>query len=139
MSSSPSSFPNPSAAVIYNRYVRIVNPIAVLGEDAACKFLVKKGYKIVERNFRKGYGEIDVIAHQNGTLVFVEVKTRTSSLYGSPFEAISPFKLKSIIKAAQFYAYVFRPKKADNIRIDAIGVWVKNGSVVKIEHLEGIT
>lgn len=55
----------------------ISNPTAKLGE-----YLENKGYKIIERNFRKGYGEIDIIATHKNILVFVEVKTRTTFLFG---------------------------------------------------------
>lgn len=119
--------------------MRIVNPTAVLGEDAACNYLSEKGYEIIERNFRRGYGEIDIIALFEKTLVFVEVKTRTSSKFGTPFEAISPWKLKTLIKAAQYYKYVLHPELPESIRFDAIGVVVSNRTIKKIEHLTGIT
>lgn len=118
--------------------MRIVNPTAVLGENAACQHLIKKGYKILERNFRKGYGEIDIIALDKKTLVFIEVKTRSTTLYGTPFEAISPYKLRLLIKGAEFYRYILHPELPEDMRIDAIGVTVKNGTVTGIEHLEGI-
>lgn len=118
--------------------MRIVNPTAVLGETAACEYLIKKGYKILERNFRKSYGEIDIIALQNKTLIFVEVKTRTNDQYGTPFDSISPTKLKTLKKGAEFYAYVLHPNLGNDIRMDAIGVMVKNGKVASIEHIEGV-
>lgn len=119
--------------------MKIVNPTAVLGEDAACKFLLKKGYTILERNFRKGYGEIDVIATEGDTLVFIEVKTRTSDKYGTPFEAIPPWKVKLIVKGAQFYKYILHTELPDNLRIDAIGVRVWGDEVLSIEHLKNIS
>ena len=119
--------------------MRITNPTAVFGEDEACKFLVKKGYRILERNFRKGYGEIDIIALHGQTLVFVEVKTRSSSKYGTPFEAISAHKLKLLIKGANFYKYILHPHLPDEMRIDAIGVMVWGNEVLSIEHLENVS
>ncbi len=119
--------------------MRIVNPIAVLGEDAACEYLSKNGYKILERNFRKSYGEIDIIAVKNETLVFVEVKTRTSDKFGTPFEAISPSKIKMLIKGAKFYRYVLHEELPENLRIDAIGVRVWGNEILSLEHLENIT
>jgi|SRR3989344_2563498 len=74
----------------------IPNPTARLGEKLAGEFLEKQGYKIIERNFRKGYGEIDIIALDKKTLVFVEIKTKTSNAFGTPFEAITPFKIKAL-------------------------------------------
>jgi putative endonuclease len=101
--------------------MRIVNPKAVLGEDLAEKYLKSKGYKILERNFRKGYGEIDIIALKDDTLVFVEVKTRTSTKFGTPFEAISPFKLKALERTALFYKNL-HPELPSALRIEAVSV-----------------
>ena len=83
--------------------MKIVNPTAKLGENKACEYLQKLGFKILERNYRKTYGEIDIIALDKDVLSFIEVKTRTSNLFGSPLEAITPWKLRSLIKTAQFY------------------------------------
>lgn len=110
-----------------------------MGENAACDYLLKKGYKILERNFRKGYGEIDIIALDKKTLVFVEVKTRSSAKFGTPFEAISPSKLNLLIRGASFYKYVLHPELPDELRIDAIGVTVWGNEVINIEHLENIS
>src|SRR3989344_4381790 len=119
--------------------MRIVNPTAQKGENIACEFLKKKGYKIIERNFRKGYGEIDIIAIKDKTLVFVEVKTRTSNAYGTPFEAISYFKLKSLVKTAQFDK-VLKPRVPDRLRIDAIsGVRDKSKDTTNVEHMENVS
>src|SRR3990167_9583378 len=113
--------------------MKIANPIARIGEELAASLLKKNGYKIIERNFRKGYGEIDIIALKNGVLVFIEVKTRTSSKFGAPFEAITPWKLKSLVKTAQFYKslHLLLPQA---LRIDAVSVKLSNdNSVEKIE------
>lgn len=119
--------------------MKISNPIAIKGEDLAAKFLKEKGYKIIERNFRKGYGEIDIIAIQGRTLVFVEVKTRTSNQFGTPLEQISFFKLKSLIKTAQFYK-LLNPKLPESLRIDAISVLLDySNNPVNIEHIENIS
>lgn len=118
--------------------MKIVNPTAVLGEDVSCLYLVKRGYKILERNFRKGYKEIDIVALDKDTLVFIEVKTRTSQSYGSPFESIAPWKLHSLITMAKFYK-LLNPHLPDIMRIDAIGVTVFEGRVENIEHLQNIT
>ena len=113
--------------------MRIANPIALFGEDKACGYLRKNGYKIVERNFRKGYGEIDIIATHNGTLVFIEVKTRTSNSFGSPLESITPWKLKSLVKTAQYYKMI-HPKLPDSLRIDAVSVVLSGDN--KVESIE---
>lgn len=119
--------------------MRIVNPTAILGENAACDHLRKKGYEIIERNFRKKYCEIDVIARKGGVLVFIEVKTRSNSNFGTPFEAISKGKLQKIISAAKYYKYVLHPDSPDDLRIDAIGVLVRNGKIESIEHLVNVS
>lgn len=119
--------------------MKITNPVAVIGEDKACEFLKKKGYKIIERNFRKGYGEIDIICLKDKTLVLVEVKTRTSTAYGTPLEAISYYKLKSLIKTAEFYKHLHK-ELPEAMRIDAISVMLDNiGNVSSIEHTENIS
>ncbi len=119
--------------------MKISDPIAIRGEELATKYLKDKGYKIIDRNFRKGYGEIDIIATHKKTLVFVEVKTRTSKLFGSPFEAITYFKLKTLRRTAEFYK-VLNPKLPDLLRIDAVGVLLdENENLVTIEHIENIT
>lgn len=118
--------------------MKITNPTAVLGEDYACKYIAQKGYKIIERNFRKGYGEIDIVALDCDTLVFIEVKTRSSAFFGSPFESVAGLKLKTLIKTAQYYKYI-HPELPDSIRMDAIGIIIADNKVKKIEHLENIT
>lgn len=119
--------------------MKIVNPIAVIGEDLACEFLKKKGYKIIERNFRKGYGEIDIVCIKNKTLIFVEVKTRTSNAFGTPIEAISYYKLKSLIKTAEFYSHL-HPEFPSALRIDAISIKLDvSGKASSIEHTENIS
>lgn len=119
--------------------MKIVNPIAKLGEDKACEYLHQHGYKIIERNFRKSYGEIDIVATDKDTLVFIEVKTRTSNSFGSPLESITYWKLKSLIKTAQYYKMT-HPKLPDSLRIDAVSVTLANSEVVEnIELTKNIT
>ena len=119
--------------------MRIVNPTAQKGEEIACVYLKKKGFKIIDRNFRKGYGEIDIIALKDDVLVFIEVKTRTTKQFGTPLEQIAYFKLRSLIKTAQYYK-LLNPKLPDSLRIDAISIILDNsGKASSIEHIENIT
>ena len=119
--------------------MKISNPTARLGEDLATEYLKKKGYTIIERNFRKGYGEIDIIATKNKTLVFVEVKTRTSNAFGTPFEAITPWKVRDIVRTAQFYVHTHRGLP-ELLRIDAISVSLQGSeNASTIEHVENIS
>lgn len=94
------------------------------GEELACKFLLQNGYKILERNFRIRGGEIDIIALDKGTLVYIEVKTRASHKFGKPEESITYYKLKFLERAAKFWrakrmGYIKLP---DLERIDFVGV-----------------
>jgi putative endonuclease len=123
--------------------VRIVNPTAKLGEDKACEYLKKLGFKILERNYRKTYGEIDIIAidpsdPSGQVLAFVEVKTRTSNLFGSPLEAITPWKLRSLIKTAQYYKMTHR-NLPESLRIDAVSVILNGDKIESIELMRNIS
>ncbi len=106
------------------------------GEDLACKFLEKNGYKIIERNksFSK-FCEIDIIAQIKNTLVFVEVKTRKTNSFGSPLEAITKTKYSHIRQGALTY-FGENSKKFSNFRIDAIGITLE--PKVEIKHLQNI-
>lgn len=73
------------------------------GEDIACKFLISKGYKIIDKNFRNRFGEIDLICFKNNILTFTEVKTRYYSKYGLPKEAVNFNKRKNIILLSKFF------------------------------------
>jgi len=120
--------------------MKISNPTARIGEGIAAKYLQNKGYKIIERNFRKGYGEIDIIVTYKGKLlVFVEVKTRKSTDFGDPLEAITYSKLKTLTKTAEFYKSLHR-NLPQQLRIDAISILLNlENKVEKIEHIENIS
>ena len=73
------------------------------GEEIARKYLEKRGYKIITANYRTRHGEIDLIARDGATLVFIEVKTRTQQRFGSPFDALTARKCMNISKVALQY------------------------------------
>lgn len=73
------------------------------GESIAVRYLKKKGYKILEKNYRTKLGEIDIIAKDKDTIVFVEVKSRRSWQFGSPKGAVTPAKQRKISKVALYY------------------------------------
>lgn len=101
------------------------------GEALACKYLQKLGYKILERNFSIRGGEIDIIAKDKNTYVFVEVKTRYSNEYGQPFETITPWKIHYLIRACKFY--VVKNKLFNSpLRIDAVSVDLSDGEKIEI-------
>ena len=114
--------------------------IGVLGENIACDFLFKKRFKIVQRNFKARYGELDIIAIHKKTLVFIEVKTRTSLRFGTPEEAITPRKLHELVQTAQYYV-ILHPELPTLMRIDVIGIMMDEitEEVQRITHTENIT
>jgi len=109
-----------------------------LGEQIAADFLQKNGYKILERNFLIRGGEVDIIAIDKDVLVFIEVKTRSSNAFGTPAEAITYFKLKSIIKTAQFFVLSY-PNLPKQLRIDAVSVSFDLTGKPIIEHIKNIS
>ncbi|HUH03601.1 MAG TPA: YraN family protein [Kofleriaceae bacterium] len=90
-------------------------------EDRACEELVRRGYDIVERNYRCKLGELDVVARDGRTLVFVEVRSRSSARLGSALETIGIAKQRRIARVAQHYLMVRRPR-FDTCRFDVIGI-----------------
>lgn len=92
------------------------------GEELAVRYLEEQGYAIVARNYRLRMGEIDIIARDGEFLVFVEVKTRRSSRYGSPFEAVDFHKQQQIIRVARMY---LTRHGGDNcaVRFDVVAVY----------------
>lgn len=109
------------------------------GEDLACQYLEKEGYKILERNYRIRGGEIDIVAKDGETLVFIEVKTRWSREYGLPAESMTPWKIKALLKTARFY--VAKINWGDReYRLDFVGVdFADNPENPKIELIKNIT
>ncbi|MEO0027355.1 MAG: hypothetical protein RL716_686 [Actinomycetota bacterium] len=106
------------------------------GEDRAADYLHDRGYQIVERNWRCSVGEIDLVAQDANRLVFVEVKTRSGSGYGHPFEAINPQKVSRMRRlVAQWCAT--HEISGVTVRLDAIAVLVSHGRV-SIEHLKQV-
>jgi putative endonuclease len=103
------------------------------GEEIACKFLVKNGFEILERNWRATHKEIDIIATDKNTLVFVEVKTRKTTEFGHPEEAMSRSKIKSVMDAAQEYLYLH---PSMDIRFDVISISLVQGNEPDILHLK---
>jgi len=92
------------------------------GEDIAVKYLKRHGYKVLDRNFRsRRWGEIDIVATKDDVLVFVEVKARAGMQYGEPVEAVTPFKLRALERAGQYYK-MEHPEAPEALRIDVISI-----------------
>jgi putative endonuclease len=100
--------------------------LGLFGEDEAAKFLKRNGYKIIERNYKCRYGEIDIIARQKDTWCFIEVKTIQKAASESPFETIDKKKMEHIENSAA--CYVSKNKLGrEKVRFDAIGIRVSEG------------
>jgi putative endonuclease len=115
--------------------------LGAAGERLAAAHLERLGYVIVDRNHRTRWGELDLVAHANDTLVFVEVKTRRASARaGSPFEAVGPRKQAQVRRiAAGWLSRVRDRPHAGDLRFDVIGVTVDStGRLVSLEHREGV-
>jgi putative endonuclease len=98
------------------------------GETAAVRFLKKSGYKILEQNYRTQLGEIDIIARDRQTIVFIEVKTRRSLEYGSPKLAVTSKKKRNISMTALYYLKVNDQSHAD-ARFDVVTVFASGGQI----------
>ncbi len=103
------------------------------GEELALRFLTRRGYALVERNYRTRYGELDLIVRQGSTLVFVEVKMRRGTGFGDPLEAVTPRKQATIRSLAEQYL-LDREPVFDSLRFDVVGIHVGKGAP-RIRHV----
>lgn len=107
------------------------------GEEIAAQFLREKGYKILDQNNSTKWGELDLIASQGDTLLFVEVKLKTTERYGTPEEMIGKSKLAQIKKTAEMYL-LNNPDMAkafDRYQIDAVCIVEETGRITHYENL----
>jgi putative endonuclease len=103
------------------------------GEETAANYLAAKGYRIIERNWRFGKDEIDIIAEYEDFLVIIEVKTRSSNYYGSPEDAVDEQKQRFLIRAAN--EYVLRKEIDLEVRFDIFSIVIESGKQ-SINHLK---
>ncbi len=96
------------------------------GEERAIRFLRKEGYRIIQTNYVCKLGEIDIVAKEKDTLAFVEVKTRTSTLFGTPELSVTPFKQMQLSKAALHF---FKEKGLSDVkaRFDVVSILFESG------------
>jgi putative endonuclease len=109
------------------------NELGKKGEQLAVDYLVKNGYKIVERNYRFDKAEVDIIARIKDILAIIEVKTRSSTDFGNPQEFVKPKQIQRLVKAVDEYVTVNALEV--EVRFDIIAI-VKQGNTFNIEHLE---
>jgi len=104
------------------------------GEDLAVKFLKKNGYRILSRNYKTPIGEIDIIAKDGNTTVFIEVKTRTNDFFGYPFEAVNKGKRQKLKNLALLY--LKKQGKELPVRFDVLSITCAENGNKKIEHIK---
>jgi len=107
------------------------------GENIAQEYLEKKGYNVIDRNYRTKYGEIDLIVKKDGILIFVEVRSKTGEQFGTPEDTINRIKVRKIQRNA--IAYAARKKWQGQYKIDAICIILnQDNSVKRLDHYENI-
>jgi len=115
----------------------VTNPIAIIGENEAAEILEKKGFRILERNWRMGHLELDLIAENRKEIVFAEVKARTSAFGNKmPEEYVDEIKKKHMVAAAN--AYIKYHKIEKQPRFDIIGIIIdaQTNEITYKNHLE---
>jgi len=109
------------------------NQLGKKGEQLAVDYLLKKGFEILERNYRFDKAEVDIIAKKEETLAIVEVKTRSTSDFGDPQDFVKPKQIQRLVKAVN--EYVLEHGLEVDVRFDIIAI-VKDNKSFSIEHLE---
>lgn len=104
------------------------------GEQIASEYLFAKGYTILEKNWRRGHLEVDLIASNGDLLIFVEVKTRKSNAFGEPEDFVGIQKQRNLFRAAGIY--LNQTSSTKEVRFDIISV-LRNESTEQIRHIEG--
>jgi putative endonuclease len=113
------------------------NALGRQGEDVAASYLADQGFTVIERNWRCEQGEIDLVGVDGRDTVFVEVKTRSSTAFGHPFEAITDAKLARLRRLAGAWCEAHNPRPGI-IRLDVVSVLARPGALPLIEHLRGV-
>ena len=112
------------------------NELGKWGEDLAADYLQRKGYTIIERDWKSGRRDLDIVAKNGNVIVFVEVKTRRNSLYGQPEEAVDYRKLQSLQQAINHYIK-FRHIRQE-VRFDIISSVGTIGTEPDIQHIQDV-
>ena len=107
------------------------------GEDLAVRYLRERGMEVLERNWRCEHGEVDVVARDGDCLVICEVKTRRSSSFGEPVEAVTVVKAMRLRRLAAAYLGV-RPLHTREVRVDVVGILCRPGEPAVVRHVVGV-
>ena len=122
--------------------MRAKDAVGRYGEDVAARHLAAAGLTILERNWRCAEGELDIVAREGGALVVCEVKTRSSSTYGGPFEAVTPAKAARLRRLAarwlREHAGAVPGGPVAEIRVDVVGVSRQPRGAARVEHRRGV-
>jgi putative endonuclease len=111
-----------------------VNKLGLSGEALAEDHLRGLGYEIVDRDIRTPFGQLDMVAMDGTTLVFVEVKTRAGHGYGLPQEAVDGRKIRKLRQLGLYYLKM-RPHRG-NVRFDVVGLTVTAGRLLRVDHIK---
>ena len=107
------------------------------GEQLAVEHLQAAGLTVLDRNWRCREGELDVVARQGGTVVFVEVKTRSGTGFGEPTEAVTQRKARRLRVLAARWLAENRPADASDLRFDVVAIVRRRGYAPQLVHLQG--
>lgn len=119
--------------IIFVKHMAEHNILGRRGELLAAEYLENKGYTVLDRNWRSGHKELDLVARSGNTLVVVEVKTRGSARFGNPEDAVDMRKIRRLVLATDAY---LRLKCLDmNVRFDIVTI-IDSGGKVTVEHIE---
>ncbi|RLV48837.1 YraN family protein [Nocardioides mangrovicus] len=110
--------------------------LGTYGENCATAHLLRLGMEVLDRNWRCDLGELDLVLREGGTAVFCEVKTRTSTAFGDPLEAVTPVKAQRLRHLADRWLEVHHVRPRD-VRIDLVGVLLGPAGRTTIEHVRG--
>ncbi len=110
------------------------NDLGAKGENLAANYLHANGYEVLKRNYRYGRAEVDIVVRKDGILIFVEVKTRSSSQWGDPEDFVSPKKVELFLDAA--FHFMQEMEYEGEIRFDILSIIISKHSGVEIKHLK---
>ena len=113
------------------------NELGAWGEQLAVDYLLRKGYTIMERDWKSGHRDIDIIAKNGDVVVFVEVKTRRNRVFGEPEEAIDFHKLQNLQQAINHYVKYKHIRQP--IRFDIVSIVGTIGNTPDIRHIQDVT